>query len=72
MATHSSILPQEPHEHYENAKDMTSGDEPRRSECVQYALGKSGGGVDGLSRNEDQLMYLVLKLKSSIVKDNIA
>ena len=37
------FMPQEPHEHYENAKeDMTSGDKPRRSECVQYALGKSG------------------------------
>ena len=67
------FMPQEPHEHYENAKeDMTSGDEPRRSECVQYALGKSGGGVDGLSRNEDQLMYLVMKLKSGTAKDNIA
>ena len=34
------FLPQESHEQYEKAKDMTPKDEPTGSESVQYATGE--------------------------------
>ena len=63
-------------------RDMTSGDEPPTSEGVQYATGEKQKAttnssrkteVLGQIRNDTQLwMCLVVKVKSSAVKNNIA
>ena len=63
-------------------KDMTPEDEPPRSEGVQYATGESGGQLLiapkrmkwlGQRSNDAQLwMCLVVKVESSVVKNNVA
>ena len=59
-------------------KDMTPKDESRRSEGVQYATGEEWRAPErmkqlGQSGNDAQLwMCLVVKIKSDVVKNNIA
>ena len=65
-----------------NQKDMTPEDESPRSEGVLYATGEEQKAITNnskrmmqldQSRNDNQLwMYLVVKVKSSAVKSNIA
>ena len=74
------FLPGEPHGQYEKAKRYDTGRGAPRSEGVQYATGKSGGQLQmapqrtkwlGLSGNDAQL-WMVMKVKSDAVKNNIA
>jgi len=73
------FLPGEPHGWYEKGKRYAPEDESPRSEGVQYATGEEWINSSrrikllGQSRNDAQLwMCLVMKVKSTAVKNNIA
>ena len=67
--------------HMKRQKDVTLGDEPHRSEGVQYASREEKRAITnncrkngwlGQSRNNTQLwMFLVVKVKSDALKNNI-
>ena len=72
----SGFLPWEPHEQYEKAKYMTPKDEFPRSVGAEYTTGEETPGRmkrQSQSENNTQLwMWLVMKVKSDAVKNNIA
>ena len=83
MRNHTSILAtRTPWTVQKKQKDMTPEDESPRLEGVLYATGEEQSAITnnpkwlkqlGQSRNDNQLwMCLVVKVKSSAVKNNIA
>ena len=79
---HSRILAGKPHEEFQRTKNLTPEDEPPRSEDVHYAMGEKWRAITNSSRknevagqrgNDARLwMSLVVKVKSEVVKNNMA